>query len=145
LRHELDERWEPKTEEESQGYKNCILCEVAVQRGQKELDGWCNSDLFTLEGYAIESENLTVALKARGLSQGEMAALATEKSKMAAAMKELRQTRDKLKGKLKVRRSLLRDFKKKDKNSKKALKRLNRRLRAAIEEDILTPLILRLE
>jgi hypothetical protein len=55
-------------------------------------------------------------------------------------MKELRRTRDKLKGKLKVRRSLLLDLTKKDKISKKALKRLNRRLQAAIEEDILTPL-----
>jgi hypothetical protein len=59
---------------------------------------------------------------------------------MAAAMKEIRQSRDKLKGKLKVRRSLLRDLKKKDKNSKKTSKRVDRRLRAAIEEDILTPL-----
>jgi hypothetical protein len=58
---------------------------------------------------------------------------------MAAAMKEIPQSRDKLKGKLKVRRSLLRDLKKKTK-FKKTSKRVDRRLRAAIEEDILTPL-----
>jgi hypothetical protein len=37
---------------------------------------------------------------------------------MAAAMKEIPQSRDKLKGKLKVRRSLLRDLKKKNKIQK---------------------------
>jgi hypothetical protein len=138
LWNELRERWEPQTDEEALEYRGCIISEIAVRQAKQELQDWLGADFFTLEGYAIESKNLTVALKVRRLSQVDKDALLEEKAKMAAAMKESRQRRDRLKAILKARKSTLREIKKKDKNSKKT--GADRRLRAKIEEDVLTPL-----
>ena len=137
---ELEERWEPQSDEEREHHTNCLLGEVAVKLAEKQLDEWGDDGGYTLEAYQIEKKNVTQAVRKRGLSQEEKVAFQKDREEIEKAMQAIRLERDKLKQELKVRRRRLRELKSKDKEPGKKSKRAARRLRAEIEEDILKPL-----
>jgi hypothetical protein len=136
----LLERWEPQSEEFKAVFDRCLMAEKELNKSVEAAKAWKETDAVTLEALAVESKNLTQAMKQRGLTDNERDAHAADRAKMTETMSELRKGRDKRKKKVKRNRKIFRELSKAQKAARKNIGRSERRLKAEIEEDVLHPL-----